>query len=96
MIGLNEYAEKYGIDVALLTSREMKTEVVTARQIYWLYMKSLGFGYREIARQFGYSPAGILVGVRRIKDLMGSKDAYVRFRCEVVGLNVEELSKVNI
>ena len=77
MIDLETYASKTGISVSEIESKSRKKETVTARHVYWFYLKSKGFGYNEIARMFNRNHATVFHGINKIRDFIELKDCYV-------------------
>jgi chromosomal replication initiation ATPase DnaA len=59
-------------------SRSRKTEFVTARQVYWFYLRSKGCGLSEIGRMFGWTHSTVYHGIQKIKDLISVNDPYIQ------------------
>ena len=85
MIELDEYARKVGVSVADMLSRSRKPELVAARQVYWFYLRSKGLGFSEIGRRFGWDHATVLHGVKKVRDIIWTKDGYLERYLEAVG-----------
>ena len=78
MIDIKTYARKLGIPVSAIYSKSRKTEVVTARQVYWRLMLNNGFSYSEIGRFFNKNHATIIHGISKINDFISVNDSYLK------------------
>ena len=77
MLTLDEYSVKVGISVEELNSRRRFAEIVTARQVWWFYLRDNGYGLSEIGRMYSMDHATVWHGVKRIRDLIWVEDGYL-------------------
>jgi chromosomal replication initiation ATPase DnaA len=77
MITHEEFAKKIGISVEDMFSKSRRPEYVAARQVWWFYLSSLGYGFKEMERIYGWDHSTVMHGVRKIGDLIRLRDKYI-------------------
>ncbi|MCL1936859.1 MAG: hypothetical protein FWF52_00480 [Candidatus Azobacteroides sp.] len=90
MIDLQTYANRIGITISSLKSKDRKMEITTARQVYWYYLHSNKKGFSEIGRLFGVNHATVISGIKRIEGLIEVKDRYIYKYLEAIEYNKNE------
>jgi hypothetical protein len=76
-ITLADYSQMVGMAEDELLGKAKKGSLSTIRQIHWLYLKSIGYNYSEIARLYHRNYWAISCGVRTIKNLIETRDSLV-------------------
>lgn len=70
ILTIEEYSEKTKIPVEDLKGKSRKQNIAIARELYWLYLNTNGYGYRKISQLDGRTPETILSGIRTIRNLI--------------------------
>ena len=96
MIDLETYAERTGIPVSVIKSKTRKTETVVARQVYWFYLKSQGFGYSQIARIFEMNHSTVVHGIKKIEGFISVNEPYVGRYLDIIKVNNYKLKSYDI
>jgi chromosomal replication initiator protein len=84
MTELERYSERINIPVLEILGKTRKMEIVTARQVYWLYLNRNKIGISEIGRMFNKDHSTVLSGIRRVNDLISVKDKYLKRYLEAI------------
>lgn len=69
-MSLTQFSEIVGISEDDIKGRSRKENVAIARELYWLYLNTRGYGYRKISQFDGRKPETILSGIRTVRNLI--------------------------
>jgi len=84
MIDLEIFAERIKIPVLEIKRKTRLKEIVTARQIYWFYLHSQGYGFSEIGRMFKMNHSTVLLSIRKIENLITVNDRYLKIYLDAI------------
>jgi len=84
MIDLETYSNRINISVSEIKIKSRKRELVTARQVYWFYLHSFGYGFSEISRMFGWDYSTIIYSIQKIENLIIANDRYLKRYLEAI------------
>ena len=77
MIDLQTYSERIGIAQNEILTECRKSELVTARQVYFFYLKTIGYTLHEIGRIFDKDHSTVYYGIGKVKDWLSINDKYL-------------------
>jgi len=69
-MSLAEFSQRVGVPEDDIKGRSRKENIAIARELYWLYLNTNGYGYRKISQLDGRKPETILSGIRTVRNLI--------------------------
>ena len=78
MIEIEKYCEKILLTKEQLFSESKITEIVTARWVYWYYLRyKKNMPFYQIGRIFGRNHSTVIHGINKVSELIDINDKYI-------------------
>ena len=80
-----DYCNKVGVSVEDVNGRSRKAKIVTARHVWWHHLYSVyNMGYSEIGRRCGVDHSTVYNAIKRVRNMIDTKDKLGRHCIEVI------------